>query len=109
MRKDAKNSKKHVISWILLLFVSCGLIVSCTAYNPAFYPSYDVLKPGPEVEKNPIGHIEYNVETNEYTIVWGDKELVFVPSPDGRYVIIDSYMVQWVGEIIEWLEKLEKK
>lgn len=72
------------------------------------YPSYDILKPGPEVEKNPVGHIEYNVETNEYIIIWGDEELVFIPASDGRYFIIDSHMNQWIMEIIEWIEKSNK-
>lgn len=60
---------------MLLLCVSfCLISSSCTAYNPALYPSYDVLNPGPEVRLNPLGFTDNgNVIVNPAFILWVDE------------------------------------
>jgi len=47
------HATRRLIPGILLI---CAICATCyTGYNPAFFPSYDVLKPGEAVEINPVG------------------------------------------------------
>ena len=60
---------------ILLLFALYFLIwINCTGYNPALFPSYDVLNPGPEVRENPLRITEDgNFVVNKAFILWVDE------------------------------------
>jgi len=58
---------------------------SCTQYNPALYPSYNVLVPGEEVLKNPIRVTD-----------------------DGYFVVNKAY-IQWVDELQAEIVKLRKE
>jgi len=69
---------------MLLLFVSIYLAISCTGYNPALYPSYDVLNPGQEVTMNPLRVVE-----------------------DG-FVVNDAFLMHY-RELWEEVKKLRKK
>jgi len=60
-------------------------ISSCTAYNPALYPSYDVLNPGPEVRKNPLRTTE-----------------------DGNFVVNEAFLM-WVQELKEEILNLRRQ
>ena len=53
----------------LTFFIS--LSPACHSYNPALYPSYDVLNPGPEVRMNPLAFDkDGNAIVNQAFIVW---------------------------------------
>ena len=56
----------------LLLFALFFSIESCGGhYNPALYPSYDVLNPGPEVRLNPLGFDkDGNAIVNPAFLLW---------------------------------------
>jgi len=46
-------------------------ISECHSYNPALYPSYDVLNPGPEVRMNPLGFDkDGNAIVNQAFLLW---------------------------------------
>jgi hypothetical protein len=50
------------------------LTETCTGYNPALYPSYDVLNPGAEVRLNPLAFTaDGNVIVNGAFILWVDE------------------------------------
>ena len=50
------------------------MISNCTSYNPALYPSYDVLNPGDEVRVNPLRITEDgNFVVNKAFILWVDE------------------------------------
>jgi hypothetical protein len=50
------------------------LTEACSRYNPALYPSYDVLNPGPEVRLNPLAFTEDgNLIVNQAFIRWVDE------------------------------------
>lgn len=87
MKKNAKRFSTLVSIGILLLYVSCFLIESSCArpYNPALYPSYDVLNPGPEVRQNPLGF---------------DK--------DGNAIVNQAFIL-WVYELKEEVKKLREE
>jgi len=89
---------------IASLFLICGLILteSCTPYNPAFYPSYDVLNPGPEVRKNPFGFVVWSEEEQAFVILWKPG---FTPDRAKEYILIDGLMSQWIDEVTEELKK----
>jgi hypothetical protein len=54
---------------LLTFFIS--LNPACHSYNPALYPSYDVLNPGPEVRMNPLGFDkDGNAIVNQAFILW---------------------------------------
>ena len=86
---------------ILAAFVICGLIQtnSCTSYNPALYPSYDVLYPGEAVQKNPRGYFTIK-DGAMMDLEWtGEIE-------DGEYIIIDENMSQWIGDLKQEIKRL---
>lgn len=59
---------------ILTLCALCFLTEACSRYNPALYPSYDVLNPGPEVRLNPLAFTDDgNVVVNKAFILWVDE------------------------------------
>lgn len=71
------------------LLLLAAIAISCVHYNPALYPSYDVLNPGPEVRKNPISITEDPTS----------KESLF---------IVNSTFLQWVDELKREILKLRK-
>jgi len=75
IKTEGKKSLKLAGIGILLLCASFFLSSdACRSYNPSLYPSYDVLNPGPEVRKNPIGFTEDgNIIVNEAFILWVDE------------------------------------
>jgi hypothetical protein len=72
------------VTWLLSAIFFLTLI-SCHSYNPALYPSYDVLNPGQEVRINPI-------KVND----------------DGTYVVNEAFLI-WVYELRMEIIKLRKK
>ena len=98
MRKNGKKCSRLTRSGIVLLCVLFGLVASsCTAYNPSFYASYDVLNPGPAVRINPIG----------FTV---PGQLIGVDGAeipcDQSYAIINGAFTIWVNELQEEIRKL---
>ena len=74
-----------LIGWALLILLALILgLTSCSRYNPALYPSYDVLNPGPEVRKNPIAF-----------------------TADGNLIVTPAF-IQWVDELKQEIIKLRK-
>ncbi len=53
-KRRSKKLLKRISLSILLVSALCFLSINCTQYNPALFPGYDILNPGPEVQKNPI-------------------------------------------------------
>jgi len=57
------------LSLIFCLSFSCH-----RGYNPALYPSYDVLNPGPEVRLNPLAFTDDgNLIVNQAFILWVEE------------------------------------
>lgn len=83
--KQVKKHSKQVKILILLLCVSGFFITSCTQYNPAFYPGYDVLNPSEEVRKNPIRITDDNL------------------------FAVNGAFLQWVDDLQAEIEKLRKR
>jgi len=106
MQKRGKNIIRLGKSGILLLFVTTFLILinSCTAYNPSFYPSYDVLNPGEAVRKNPQAWVDYDGE--KFTVTW--DEAIGKPEIGKTYVIVDEAFIQWVRELKSEIQHLRK-
>lgn len=79
--------QRHLRTGTGLLLLLCFLIISpgCHKYNPALYPSYDVLNPGPEVRINPLSF---------------DK--------DGNAIVNQAFIL-WVYELKEEIKKLRAK
>jgi hypothetical protein len=75
----------------IFLAILCAVFVlsSCTHYNPALYPSYDVLNPGADVRKNPISVTDDPVS----------HESLF---------IVNSSFLMWVSELKAEILKLRK-
>ena len=87
---------------ILIVSAICFLIQtnSCTAYNPALYPGYDVLNPSAEVQKNPIAYID--VKDGEIVnIEWVNESV-----EDGKYNLINDAFFQWAYELKQEIKKL---
>lgn len=84
MQKKERSFATLLVIVMLLLCAVCYL-TKCTAYNPSLYPSYDVLNPGPEVRKNPLGFTE-----------------------DGNVIVNEAFMI-WVYELKEEVKRLRKK
>ena len=71
---------------ISLLFASSFLTISnCTSYNPALFPSYDVLNPSHEVRMNPIRTTD-----------------------DGLFVVNEAFLM-WVDELTEEIKNLRRQ
>ena len=77
-RKRSKRVKRKI--WIVFA-ISC-FIISCTGYNPVFYPGYDVLNPSEAVRMNPLGFTD-----------------------DGN-VIVNTAYIQWVDDLQAEIERL---
>lgn len=91
---------------MLLLFVTFGLILNtCTPYNPALYPSYDVLNPGPEVRKNPVAWVYWSEEQQAFIV---DFEDGFIPDKSKNYPVIDQFMSLWIDELTEEIKRLRR-
>ena len=88
------------------LFLICGLILteSCTPYNPAFHPAYDVLKASPELEENPFGFVVWSEEDQVFVILWKPG---FEPDKEKEYILIDRLMSQWIDDVTEALRKIK--
>ena len=97
MRVKGKNFSRQLRIMILLLCVSFGLS-NCTSYNPAMYASYDVLNPGPEVRKNPIGWVVDGKIVNDK----GEEIKI------EKGIIVNEAFSVWVYELKEEIEKLQK-
>lgn len=83
----------------LLLFGIFFLSSNCTSYNPALYPSYDVLNPGPEVTANPYGIAQIQ-DGGSYVIIL-DSTLEHTES----YFLINKAFIQWVAELKAEIKK----
>lgn len=74
-----------LVCFVLFVFFAILLaLTGCTQYNPALYPSYDVLNPGPEVRLNPLS-----------------------VNPDGTFVVNAAFLM-WVDELKAEIIKLRK-
>lgn len=92
--------KKEKSIWrifaVVAIFTIFCLGHSCTAYNPSFFPSYDILNPGPEVTVNPVAYVKNGkIEDRDH------NEIYIL---DG-YVVNEAFMM-WVYELKEEVEKL---
>lgn len=76
------STYKRSVSWlgigaiIAVLIITAILFLSlgCSSYNPALYPSYDVLNPGEKVRLNPLAFTEDgNLIVNKEFIAWVDE------------------------------------
>ena len=106
MRRDERRCKRPLTIGIAILFLTCGLILTetCTPYNPAFHPAYDVLNPGPEVRANPHGFVVWSEEDQAFIILWRpDHE----PDKTKEYILIDRLMSQWIDDVTEVLRKMK--
>ena len=104
MRKNAMNLKRRWIRSgliLLILAISLPFASSCTKYNPALYPSYDVLNPNESVRKNPLAVAEVTPE-GEIKI---HKDSSFLP---GKYFIVDQAFMMWVYELKQEILKIRK-
>lgn len=104
MRNEERKCKRLLTIGTATLFLICGLVLTeaCTAYNPSFYPSYDVLNPGPEVRENPFGFVFWSEDEQVFIIEWKPG---YLPDKTKKYILIDNLMSQWIDELTEELEK----
>jgi hypothetical protein len=91
LRSNKRAALFHAAGWvgilgvIVLLWVLIFMAVGCTRYNPALFPSYDILTPGPEVRLNPKGF-----------------------TADGDLIVNAAFLL-WVDELKNEIIKLRKK
>lgn len=71
---------------VTLILFAATFSLSCghRAYNPALFPSYDTLNPGPEVRLNPLAF-----------------------TPDGN-LIVNKDFILWVYELQQEIRKLRE-
>lgn len=71
MKRLSKTATWLLFGIICLTFFEVGCH---SGYNPALYPSYDVLNPGPEVRLNPIKFTDDgNLVVNQAFILWVEE------------------------------------
>ena len=106
MRSDERKWPKLLKIGIVSLSAICGLILteSCTPYNPAFHPSYDVLNPRPEVRENPFGFVVWSEEAQSFIVLW---KAGYTPDKSKEYILIDRLMSQWIDDVTEALRKIK--
>jgi len=86
---------------LLICFIS--LSPACHSYNPALYPSYDVLNPGPEVRINPVGFTVVDSATGAVSIEWASTAEGIDKS---NLAIVNQAFILWVSELKEEVKKL---
>jgi len=76
-----------LLSLILWAAIIIGVLAlaGCTPYNPDLYPSYDVLNPGEDVRRNPLGF-----------------------NADGNLIVTPSF-IAWVDELKQEVIKLRRQ
>jgi len=104
MRSDERKCKRLLKIGTVTLFLIFGLISieACTPYNPALYPSYSALNPGPEVRANPFGFVVWSEEAQAFIIEW---KAGYIPDNTKKYTLIDRSMSLWIDELTEELRK----
>lgn len=102
LQNEEKLSGKQFALVILGLSVIVFLMQTnnCTAYNPAFYPSYDVLNPSDIVKENPIAYID--VKDGEIVNV----EWVNESTKDGEYILVNEDFFQWAYDLKQAIKDL---
>ena len=115
IRRSGRNStrlsiscSKNLVLKLLLLFVIFFISINCTGYNPAFYPSYDTLNPGPEVRKNPVAMVTVTAALAEVETFAYDAELITDQLLiDGKtYFVVDEYFMAHYKELWNEIEKM---
>ena len=86
---------------MLICFIS--LSPACHSYNPALYPSYDVLNPGPEVKANPLGWITVDPAMGAISVEWTSTA---EPYKKDRLTVVNEAFTLWVYELKEEVKKL---
>ena len=82
---ERRWQRRYGIVTLIVCVSFCSLISgACSCYNPALYPSYDVLNPGPEVRLNPLAF-----------------------TPDGNLIVNPAFII-WVDELKREIVKLRK-
>lgn len=102
LQSGEKLSGKQFALVILSLFVIVFLIqiTNCTSYNPALYPSYDVLNPSETVQENPIAYID--VKDGEIVnIDWVNES-----TEDGNYIVVNDAFFQWAYDLKQEIKRL---
>jgi len=105
MQKGGRQWRRHIGSIITLIFVSF-FFASCTAYSPAYYPSYDILNPGTEVRANPFGFVVFDAELEHYVIIW-DADAIL--KSDEEYTIVNMAFLLHYRELWDEVIKLRKE
>lgn len=89
---------------MLICFIS--LSPACHSYNPALYPSYDVLNPGPEVRINPVGFTVIDPTTGAVLIEWASTAEGIDKS---NLAIINQAFILWVYELKAEVKRLREE
>lgn len=76
----------YSIVLVTVFLAAVFLLFGCSHYNPALYPSYDVLNPGADVRLNPLSL-----------------------APDGINYIVNPAFLAWVVELKQEIITLRKK
>jgi hypothetical protein len=87
---------------LLLCVLSCLTSSACSRYNPALYPSYDVLNPGAEVRLNPYGMTVQPEPSAAVAITWDQTA---PPNRDGLLVVNVQFW-QWTDELKQEVKRL---
>jgi hypothetical protein len=74
-------------------------INSCVSYDPTLYQGYDILNPGPDVRKNPLGWVESGIIVNDL----GEKIDIM------KGVVINEAFLLWAYELKEEVKKLRQE
>jgi hypothetical protein len=89
-----------------LFVIFCLSLSGCHSYNPALYPSYDVLQPGTDVKINPLGFTIIDASTGAVTIKW--EPAAESISKDNLALVNQAFML-WVYELKEEVKKLREE
>ena len=109
-RPSAKSFFQWISAGLVVWAIVLGLVfllASCSHYNPALYPSYDVLNPGAAVRLNPLGFTDLDPATKALVITW-DATLPPALKVPGLYVVNADFLA-WVDELKQEVLKLRKQ
>jgi len=74
---------------------------SCTSYNPALYPGYDVLNPSDK--DSPMAIVIYN--GSQWVVEWAPT---FKPDKTEVYYVVKQAFLQWNKELFLEVERLRR-
>lgn len=85
----------------MILAALIGLGSSCTSYNPALYPGYDVLNPSDK--DSPMAIVVYDGQ--KWVVDW---DPTFEPDSSEVYYVVKQFFLQWNKDLQLAVQKLRR-